>query len=213
MSQRANYLHEVGMLNRTPRSGFAFLGSGAQSVAEHIYRMMHVAFVLARMSRAPLDEARLMRLVMFHDLPEARTGDHNYVNRKYVTEDLELLLADGAREWCRGDEIVAAIREFESGATPEARLAKDADQLELLLVLKQHADLGKPNVADWIAPLLARLKTDAGKRLAAEILATRWDAWWFGDKNDAHWIQGKKRAHAPRRAAGKTRKRKKISAN
>ncbi|MCI0476893.1 MAG: HD domain-containing protein [Anaerolineales bacterium] len=194
MSQRANYLNEVGMLNRTPRSGFAFLGSGAQSVAEHIFRMMHVAFVLARMSREPIDELRLLHLVLFHDLPEARTGDHNYVNRKYVTEDLEQLLGDGAREWPRGDEIVAAIREFESGATPEARLAKDADQLELLLMLKQQADLGKPNAEEWIAPLLARLKTDAGQRLAEEILATRWDAWWFGDKNDPHWIEGKKRA-------------------
>jgi putative hydrolase of HD superfamily len=194
MSQRANYLNEVGMLNRTPRSGFAFLGSGEQSVAEHIQRTMHVAFVLARMSGEKIDELRLLRLVMFHDLPEARTSDHNYVNRKYVTEDLDKVLDDGARAWAYGDEIVAAIREFESGESPEACLAKDADQLELLLMLKQQADLGKPNVDEWITPLLARLKTAAGKRLADEILGTRWDAWWFGDKNDTHWIEGKKRA-------------------
>ena len=194
MSQRANYLNEVGMLNRTPRSGFAFLGSGEQSVAEHIQRTMHVAFVLARMSGEKIDELRLLRLVLFHDLPEARTSDHNYVNRKYVTEDLDKVLDDGARAWAYGDEIVAAIREFESGESPEACLAKDADQLELLLMLKEQADLGKPNVHEWITPLLARLKTAAGKRLADEILGTRWDAWWFGDKNDTHWIDGKKRA-------------------
>ena len=194
MSQRANYLNEVGMLNRTPRSGFAFLGSGEQSVAEHIQRTMHVAFVLARMSGEKIDELRLLRLVLFHDLPEARTSDHNYVNRKYVTEDLDKVLDDGARAWAYGDEIVAAIREFESGESPEACLAKDADQLELLLMLKEQADLGKPNVDEWITPLLARLKTAAGKRLADEILGTRWDAWWFGDKNDTHWIEGKKRA-------------------
>lgn len=194
MSQRANYLNEVGMLNRVPRSGFAFLGTGTQSVAEHIFRTLHVAFVLARMTDEPIDEARLLRLVLFHDLPEARTGDHNYVNRKYVIEDLERVLADGAREWFRGEEIAAAIREFEAGQTTEARLAKDADQLELLLVLKQQADLGKPNVEEWITPLLARVQTDAGKRLAEEILATRWDAWWFGNKHDPHWVEGKKRA-------------------
>jgi len=194
MSQRANYLNEVGMLNRTPRSGFAFLGSGEQSVAEHIQRTMHVAFVLARMSGEQIDELRLLRLVLFHDLPEARTSDHNYVNRRYVTEDLDKVLDDGAHAWAYGDEIVAAIREFESGESPEACLAKDADQLELLLMLKQQADLGKPNVDEWITPLLARLKTAAGKRLADEILGTRWDAWWFGDKNDTHWIEGKKRA-------------------
>jgi putative hydrolase of HD superfamily len=194
MNQRANYLNEVGMLNHTPRSGFAFLGTGKQSVAEHIFRTLHVAFILARMSDEPIDETRLLHLVMFHDLPEARTGDHNYVNRKYVIEDLDRVLADGARAWPHGEEIVAAIREFEQGDTPEARLAKDADQLELLLMLKQQADLGNPHANDWIAPLLARLKTDAGKRLADEILATRWDEWWFNNKNDPHWVEGKKRA-------------------
>jgi len=192
MSQRANYLNEVGMLNHTPRSGFAFLGTGAQSVAEHILRMLHIAFVLARTHATRVDELRLLHLVMFHDLPEARTSDHNYVNRKYVAEDLDKLLDDGAREWCCGEEIVAYIREFEAAETEEARLARDADQLELLLMLKQQGDLGNPHVDDWIAPLLARLKTDAGRQLAEEILATRWDEWWFGNKHDPHWVEGNK---------------------
>jgi putative hydrolases of HD superfamily len=193
MSQRANYLNEIGMLNRTPRSGFAFLGVGEQSVAEHMYRMMHVAFVLSRMSDEKVDETHLLRLVLFHDLPEARTSDHNYVNRKYVQEDLQKVLEDGASHWPYGEEIAAYIREFEAAETPVARLAKDADQLELLLVLKEQADLGHPHVDDWIKPLLARLKTNAGRRLADEILATRWDEWWFNDKQDPHWVNGNKR--------------------
>jgi len=64
----------------------------------------------------------LLHLVMFHDLPEARTGDHNYVNKKYVVEDLDKLLADGAREWPYGEEMVAAVREFEARETTAARL-------------------------------------------------------------------------------------------
>jgi putative hydrolase of HD superfamily len=193
MSQRANYLNEVGMLNRTPRSGLPFLGTGEQSVAEHMYRMLHIAFVLGRMSEEKIDEAHLMHLVLFHDLPEARTGDHNYVYRKYVTEDLEGLLAQGAREWPYGEEIVAYIREFEAGETAEARLAKDADQLELLLVLREQSDLGNPNTDDWIKPLLARLKTSEGNQLAQEIRETRWDSWWFKQKNDSHWVNGHKK--------------------
>ena len=140
-----------------------------------------------------MDELHLLHLVMFHDLPEARTGDHNYVNRKYVQADLERLLDEGAHTWPHGDEIAAYVREFEARETPAARLANDADQLELLLVLKQQADLGNPHVGDWVTPLLARLKTDAGKKLAQEILATRWDEWWFGDKGDKHWVEGRVR--------------------
>jgi putative hydrolases of HD superfamily len=103
MSQRANFLNEVGLLNRTPRSGLAFLGANEQSVAEHVYRMLHVAFVPARMSDETADELHLMRLGLFHDLPEACTSDHNYVNRKYVKEDLENLLDDGTCEWPCGN--------------------------------------------------------------------------------------------------------------
>ena len=73
---------------------------------------------------------------------------------------------------------------------PAAGIAKDADQLELLLMLKKLGDLGNTHVSDWIAPLLARLKTEAGKQLAQEILSTRWDEWWFGDKKDSHWVDG-----------------------
>ncbi len=196
MSQRANYLNEVGMLNHTPRSGFAFLGSGEQSVAEHMYRMLHVALLLARMSDELVDELHILHMVMFHDLPEARTSDHNYVNRKYVQEDLNKLLDDGAHAWPYGDEIAACIREFEACETSAARLAKDADQLELLLALKEQADKGNPHVDDWIKPLLARLKTDAGKQLAQEILETRWDEWWFSDKKDSHWVNGNKHSQA-----------------
>src|SRR5574341_1467983 len=184
MHQRARYLFEVGMLNRTPRSGFQFLGTGEQSVAEHTNRMLHVACTLARLSDERVDELHLLRLVLFHDLPEARTGDHNYVNRRYVREDLDQVLDEGARLWPAGETIAANVREFEAAETREARLAKDADQLELLLMLKEQKDLGNAHADDWITPALQRLRTDAGKKLAEEILETRWDEWWFNDKGD-----------------------------
>ncbi len=188
MSQSANYLFEVGMLNSTPRSGFAFLGSGHQSVAEHSFRMTHVAWLLARLSDEPVDTSHLLQLVMFHDLPEARTGDFNYVHHKYDLTDDDKLHADLARDLPFGDVIVGLIREFEARATPEARLANDADQIELLLMLKEQQDLGNPRAVDWIPSALARLKTDAGRRLAQEVLSTASDAWWFSDKNDQHWV-------------------------
>ncbi len=188
MSIHTNYLFEVGMLNRTPRSGFAFLGSGRQSVAEHSFRMLHIAWLLAKLSEEPVNKLHLLQLVMFHDLPETRTGDFNYVNHKYDSANEEKLYADLARELPFGEEIVALVQEFEARATPEARVAYDADQLEFLLILKEQQDLGNPRVADWIPPALARLKTEAGKQLAEEILASRSDDWWFNNKQDRHWI-------------------------
>lgn len=185
MSQLANLIFEVGMLNRTPRSGFAFLGSGKQTVSEHSFRMLHVAWLLARISDERVDELHLM---MFHDLPETRTGDFNYVNHKYDHVDEDKLYGDLEGDLPFGKEVVALVREFEARSTPEARLANDADQLELIASLKEQLDLGNTHASDWIPSALARLKTAAGRQLADEILATPSDGWWFGDKHDQYWV-------------------------
>ena len=83
MDSIANFLFEVGMLQKTPRSGFQFLGSGGESVAEHILRTLFIAYTLCKLE-PKVDEWRVLKLCLFHDLPEARTGDMNYVNKKYV---------------------------------------------------------------------------------------------------------------------------------
>ncbi|MBI3945918.1 MAG: HD domain-containing protein [Armatimonadetes bacterium] len=184
----ANLVHELGLLARIPRSGLSFLGSGRQSVAEHSHRMACIALILARRCDQPVDEAGLLRLCLFHDLPEARTGDQNYVNRKYVRVDEDRLLADIEAASSLGPELRATIEEFERGASLEARLARDADQIELLALLREEADLGNPRAGAWIASCRQRVVTAAGQSLADEVLATPADEWWFGDKGDAHWV-------------------------
>lgn len=188
MSRFADFFYQVGMLAHTPRSGLAFLGTGRQSVAEHTLRMLTIAFVLNRLVDTPVDELHLLKLVLFHDLPEARTGDLNYENQKYVQVDEEKLFREMEQELPFGKEIVAYVREYEEGKTLAARVAYDADQLEFLLTVKEELDRGNPLAADWIPPVVARLKSEAAQRLAQEILETRSDAWWFSNKGDRHWV-------------------------
>ena len=97
MKVLAEFLFSAAMLRRTPRSGLQFLGSGRESVAEHVFQTMMVAFVLVRMERergrCP-DQEKLLSLCLVHDLIESRTGDHNYVNKKYVKVDEKKALRD-----------------------------------------------------------------------------------------------------------------------
>lgn len=188
MSQFAKFFYEVGMLRATPRSGFAFLGSGKQSVAEHTFRMLNIAFVLNKLVDEPADALHLFQLVLFHDLPEARTGDLNYENQKYVQVDEEKLFSEMEYDLPFGAEIVAFAREYEERKTRAALIAYDADQLEFLITVKEEMDKGNPLAQDWIPPCVARLKSDAAKKLAQEILETRMDEWWFSNKTDAHWV-------------------------
>ncbi|MBW2343881.1 MAG: HD domain-containing protein [Deltaproteobacteria bacterium] len=187
------FLFEVGMLKKTPRTGYQFLGSGGESVADHSFRTAVIGYVLA--SQEPeADRSKVVLMCLFHDFPEARTGDHNYVNKRYVKTDEERAVRDQVRGLVFGDEIMDLTREFNSCDTLEARLAKDADQLDLILELKEQLDSGNPNAEEWLTYAVQRLVTDIGKKIAKEILTTHSTEWWFDKKTD-WWVNGSGNRH------------------
>ena len=191
MKNIANFLFEAGMLKRTPRSGFQFLGSGAESVAEHIFRTTYIAYALGKQA-SDVDVDRMIKMCLFHDLPEARTGDLNYVNKKYVEANEKKAVEDLAQTLPFGNELRELILEFVEGKTEEAKLARDADQIEMILALKEYKDLGNKYADEWLDFSLKRLQTGAARELAKTILETDSSLWWFSDKGD-WWISGGKR--------------------
>ncbi len=184
----ANFLFEVGMLKKTPRTGHQFLGSGSESVAEHAFRVACIGYALAQLD-GDAEESRVIKLCLLHDIHEARTGDLNYMNKKYVTADEGRAVSDVAETLPFGDDLKDVIREFNEGESPESLLANDADQLDLILMLKEHKDLGNKYADEWIAFALKRLKTEVARKLADEILRTDSAQWWFHDKSD-WWVSG-----------------------
>ena len=187
----ADFLFEVGMLSKTPRSGFYFLGSGKQSVAEHINRTVYVGYVLASMEK-DVDAGKVMKMCLFHDVAEARTSDLNWTHQKYVERHEDKAIADLTARVPFGKDMLATIEEYEERKSREAILAKEADQIELLLSLKEEVDTGNTRAKTWIPSLLKRLKTKSAKKLAAEIMKTDSDNWWFGNKEDSWWVNRNK---------------------
>lgn len=183
----ADFLFEVGMLKRTPRSGYQFLGTGSETVAEHSFRSAVIGYVLARIS-GNLATERVVLMCLFHDLVEARTGDLNYVNKKYVKADEDAAVRDMTEELFFGEEVRNLAEEFNQRNTPESEAAHDADQLEMILQLKELADLGNRYSPEWISAAVKRLRTDTGQRLARSILHTDFSAWWFKEKEDDWWV-------------------------
>jgi len=189
MKRIANFLFEAGMLKRTPRTGFQFLGTGAESVAEHIFRTVYIGYVLGNLAEGA-DADRIIKMCLFHDLPEARTGDLNYVNKKYVKTDEKKAVDDLTETLPFGNEMKELLTEFSEGQTLEAKLAHDADQLELILALKEYKDLGNKYADEWLEFAVKRLRTDVARELSATILKTDSSLWWFSDKSD-WWIKGR----------------------
>ncbi|HNU84847.1 MAG: HD domain-containing protein [Pseudomonadota bacterium] len=191
MKEIANFLFEVGMLNKTPRTGFQFLGSGKESVAEHILRTLFIGYSLCKLDPS-VDELKVLRMCLVHDLPEARTGDMNYMYKKYVTVDEEKAVRELTENLPFGDEIKSVLAEFNGKKTRESLLAHDADQLGLILLLKEYGDLGNKYSREWLDYAVRRLCTDEGRKLADTILRTDWTQWWFRDKSD-WWVNGNRK--------------------
>ncbi|WP_042278581.1 HD domain-containing protein [Candidatus Protochlamydia sp. R18] len=193
--QIVNLLNEIGMLAQIPRSGFAFLGTGKQSIAEHSYRVSLVAHALAHLMGDPIDRYKLVMMCLLHDLPESRIGDLNYVQKKYVTPNISKALHDLSNESVLGPEIVNWIEEYEKGESLEAQIAHDADQIEFLLVLKRELELGNQKALEWFQRVRQRIKTKIGIKLVETILETSTDQWWIKNPDDPHWIDGGKKPH------------------
>jgi putative hydrolase of HD superfamily len=186
-----DFLFEVGILSKTPRSGFYFLGSGDQSVAEHLNRVMFIGYALA-MREKNVDMTKILKMCLFHDLPEGRTSDLNYVHQKYANVNERKVVEDMTETLPFGDDIKTVWEEYEERKTRESIIAKDADILEWILSLKEQVDTGNVRAREWISIAAKRLKTDNAKKLMPSILKTESDHWWFNDKKDSWWVNRNK---------------------
>jgi putative hydrolase of HD superfamily len=183
----ADFLFEVGMLRRTPRTGYQFLGSGSENVAEHSFRTAIIGFVLAR--EAGANPERTALICLFHDLAETRTGDFNYVNKAYNTADPARAIRDATRDTGLSETLSSFWEELEGVETPEAKLAQDADQIDLILNLREEEDLGNARASKWIECALKRLRTAEGKALARKVRETDPTDWWFAERDPSWWAQ------------------------
>lgn len=177
MKRIAELLYEACFLKHIPRSGYQYLGTGQESVAEHVYGTIFIGFVLAQLE-PEADAHRLTTMCLLHDLPEARTGDLNYVQKKYASADEVGAMADAFRELPFGKEMENIITEYIAGETLEAQLAHDADQLALMIDLKSLKDIGYQTPQTWLPHVIRRLRTPVGQQVAQALLKEDWDHWW-----------------------------------
>jgi putative hydrolase of HD superfamily len=174
-----NLGYELGVLKRLRRTGWWHAGvRDPESVAEHSMRAAQLAALIAAEEGA--DPVRASFLALWHDTQEVRTGDLPHTAKPYLTKpeprqitaDQTAKLPESSR-----DLIRAAVDEYETRETPEARCAADADKLEMLLQAVEYRDVGAHRVDGWIDSAQAGLLTDAGRRIAEAATAISPLAW------------------------------------
>jgi putative hydrolase of HD superfamily len=183
MKNIVNLLFQAKILKEIPRSGYHFLGAGQESVAEHSFSTTFIAFVLCHII-PKVDAYKLICMCLVHDLTEARIGDLNTVQKRYVAADENAALEDTTRNLPFGTSIAELVHEFNQGKTVEAKLARDADQIAFILELKALSDIGYVAPQKWLPHVIDRLETTTGRDLSKAIMKTRWDEWWRNNRVD-----------------------------
>jgi putative hydrolases of HD superfamily len=134
-------LYELGTLRFLQRTWEQFLTPEFANIVEHMYRMTWIAMIIAR-HEVQVDEARVIKMCLVHDITESRGVDRNYLKKHYSTSD-EILAAEHTLEdTVFADEFLELRKEFEEAKTIEAKIANDADKLDCSLELKEQESRG-----------------------------------------------------------------------
>lgn len=157
-TQTAHFVFETAIHSKMPRSGLWFLGSGSQSVAEHLFHTAMIAYALAYFE-PKVDKNKVVLMALFHDIGEGRTGDANYVHQRYGRLAEAEAVKDIAASVPFGEEIAGLCEEEATKITLEAKLVKDADQLEWIATLRGEEVKGNIKAREWIPLAFKRLKS------------------------------------------------------
>jgi 5'-deoxynucleotidase YfbR-like HD superfamily hydrolase len=130
------FLRLAERLKTVTRSGWTSTGE-RESVAEHTWRLCLMAMLLYRGS-PHIDMARLLKICLVHDLGEALRGDipapaQASGGGKAEQERADLVELTQALPETSRLEILQLWDDYESGDSPEGRLAKGLDKLETIL--------------------------------------------------------------------------------
>ena len=128
--------HELAYVSRFNRLRD---GSRGETSAEHSWHLALSALVLRDLAGADVDIARVVQMLLIHDVVEVAVGDvpvYDAARRDAVaaTEDAAAQEIFGALPAPQGDELLALWREFEEAQTDEARFARAVDRLQPVLV-------------------------------------------------------------------------------
>ncbi|MSR85195.1 HD domain-containing protein [Candidatus Uhrbacteria bacterium] len=184
-SRDLEFLYEIGSLRNVPRGWRQHLATDCASDLEHSYRVMWLALTLARREKQG-DENKILKMAFAHDIAETRTSDLSYVQKVYVKADEEA----SARDLFAGtilQDYVSVIEEYEKRECIEAKIVKDADNLDIDLELKELEERGHKLPEKWKE--LRKFVRD--NKLYTESAKNMWDEIQISDPSSWHMTANK----------------------
>ena len=178
-------LYEVGCLRFLQRNWRQFLNADFSNETEHTYRVAWIAMVLAK-NEGVKDLGKVVRMALVHDLGESRSGDVHYISRLYTSRDEKMAIEDVFAGTSVEKEMKELWHEYEERKTPEAKIVKDADNLDVEFELKEQEAKGETLRNYWQDArerVYQSLFTKTAKKMWKDIQTSSPHDWHFYARN------------------------------
>lgn len=142
------FLFEIGSLRNIQRGWRQHLGMDCANVLEHTLRVVWISLILARKEKVK-NEEKIIKMALIHDIAETRTTDLSYIQKVYVDADEDRATKDLFAKTSLNDFYKNIIREYEERKSKEAKIVKDADNLDIELELKELEERGSQLPKKW----------------------------------------------------------------
>lgn len=181
----ASFLFEVGTMRKIARGHRQSLLADdlSDNISSHSYRVSWIGWLLSKMEK--VDSYKVLLMCLAHDTSEARSGDQNWIHKKYVKVFEEEIIKDQIKDLPGETELKSTISEYNERESKESRIAKDADLLDQILLLKEYVLEGNKEAINWLADDGNRknkhyelLYSKSAKKLAREIMKQNPSDWW-----------------------------------
>lgn len=176
----AGFFYEVGTLRTIIRSHRQVLLTNdlSDSIASHSFRVCVIGWFLAKMEKA--DANKVLTMCLFHDVNEARCNDHNWLHKRYVKVYEDEIHAEQMSGLPFDKEINTITQEYRKRESLESKVAKDADLLDQVLLLKEYEHTGNKEAARWLIGKRKgkRFFTASAKKLVKSIIDQAPSDWW-----------------------------------
>jgi putative hydrolase of HD superfamily len=182
----AQFLYEIGTMRKLPRMHQQMLLSSwdmSDNIAAHSHRVTFIGWFLAKMEN--VDPYKVVMMCLTHDMDEIRTGDHNWVHKRYIKIFEEEILKEqlGTLPFSELEEFALEYKERNS---KEAIVAKDADLIDQILLLKEYIWQGNKEAVIWLGDKKESienkqfkfLKTKSAIKIAKAIVDESPSNWW-----------------------------------
>ncbi|VVB74935.1 HD domain protein [uncultured archaeon] len=170
MSNLERIFEAAGKLKKTKRTGWTYIKiKNPESVADHSYRTSLMAFLLAK--KLGLDENKMIKLALLHDLVEAETGDLVVEGKgplfNTTKEEKQKLEKKAAQKIFKNSEYLELWEEYEDKKSEEARAVWEIDKLEVVVQALEYEKEGYPNTdfEDFWATARSQIKNSELRKI------------------------------------------------